>query len=772
MKTVFKIAKTELRTLFYSPIAWFLLIVFLVQCGLTYFAKLDGYLRIQEVGGGRADTVLHSLTFKVFVSQNGVFSSVMEKLYFYIPLLTMGLISRETSSGTIRLLYSSPVKVWQVVLGKYFSMMAYSLLMIAGLAIFLFAARFHILMVDGGLLASAALGFYLLLCAYAAIGLFMSCLTTYQVVAAVATFITIGLLSMIGNLWQGIDFVRDITYFLSLQGRTQHMERGLIGSKDIIYFGVIIYLFVGMSILKLKSGMESRSAAVKTGRYVFVIVSGLCIGYVTARPQLAVYHDATVNKTNTLTPRSQNIIKELGDAPLEITAYNNLLGKYAFLGMPEQNNRLKDVWEPYMRFKPDIELNYVNYYDSSYDDATHMFEGDYKGKTLDQLAERVSKARGYDLSMFLKPAEIRKRIDLKPELNRYVMQLKYKDRTTWLRVYDDQVLFPEETEVAAAFKRLLQAKLPRIAFITGHLERAPYKTGDRDYKMVAAEKTFRFALINQGFDTDTLDLVHNDIPAGLTALVLADPKMALDSNAIRKLRRYLDEGGNLLVAGEPGKQPVLNPLLGTLGVQLMDGMVVQPTPQFSPDLVQTTITPAAAAFTHSLQLQLDDSLPVVMNGAAAISYSSSNGFHVTPLLLNNPGKTWLRKTPLVTDSAAISYQPELGDQQGTLPLAIGMERNINGRRQRIVICGDADFMSNTELGRYNIKSANFYFNTALFSWLSNGEFPVDTSRPKDQDNRIRIDSGQLALLRILLAWVIPGIILVFAAILLIRRKRK
>lgn len=772
MKTVFKIAKTELRTLFYSPIAWFLLIVFLVQVGLTYFSQLEGLLRIQEIGGGRADNVLHVLTYKVFASQRGVFGSVMEKLYFYIPLLSMGLISREMSSGTIRLLYSSPVKVWQIVLGKYVSMMVYSLLMVAGLAIFMIAGGVHIRMADAGLLAAAALGFYLLLCAYSAIGLFMSCLTTYQVVAAVATFITIGLLSMIGNLWQGIDFVRDITYFLSLQGRTEHMQHGLIGSKDVIYFCVIIYIFLGMSILKLKSGMESTTMAVKAVRYAFVIASGLCIGYVTSLPQLAVYYDATRNKTNTLTARSQQIIKELGDAPLEITAYNNLFGKYAFLGMPEQRNRLKDVWEPYMRFKPDVELHYVNYYDSSYDDADRYFEGDYKGKTLDQLASRVSKAGGYDLSMFLKPAEIRKRIDLKPELNRYVMQLKYKGRTTWLRVFDDQVLVPTETEVAAAFRRLQLARLPRIAFITGHLERAPYKSGDRDYKMTASEKTFRYALINQGFDTDTLNLAHQDIPAGITALVLADPKTALDSASLLKLHQYLDEGGNLLVAGEPGKQQMVNPVLSVLGVQLLDGTMVQPSVQFSPDLLQTTITPAAGTFTHALQQQLDDSLPVVMAGAAPISYNSNNGFTVMPLLVNKPGKTWLRKAPLVTDSAAVTYQPSLGDQQGTMPLAIGMERNINGRKQRIIVCGDADFMSNAELGRYNIKTANFYFNTALFSWLDNGEFPVDTYRPKDQDNHVNLRSEQLGVLRILLAWVVPGIILVFAAILLIRRKRK
>src|SRR6187402_1915993 len=103
MKTVFKIAKTELKTLFYSPIAWFLIIVFFFQCSLAYINMLNGNAVTQEIGGRGLD-YMTALTARIFAGRGGVFGSIMEKLYFYIPLLTMGLISRETSSGTIKLL--------------------------------------------------------------------------------------------------------------------------------------------------------------------------------------------------------------------------------------------------------------------------------------------------------------------------------------------------------------------------------------------------------------------------------------------------------------------------------------------------------------------------------------------------------------------------------------------------------------------------------------------------------------------------------------------
>jgi ABC-2 type transport system permease protein len=72
---------------------------------------------------------------------------------------------------------------------------------------------------------------------------------------------------------------------------------------------------------------------------------------------------------------------------------------------------------------------------------------------------------------------------------------------------------------------------------------------------------------------------------------------------------------------------------------------------------------------------------------------------------------------------------------------------VNGKQQRIVIAGDADFLSNAELARKT--SNNFEFNTALFSWFTYGKFPVDTSRPKSKDNSLDITSAQLAKLKII-----------------------
>ena len=108
----------------------------------------------------------------------------------------------------------------------------------------------------------------------------------------------------------------------------------------------------------------------------------------------------------------------------------------------------------------------------------------------------------------------------------------------------------------------------------------------------------------------------------------------------------------------------------------------------------------------------------------------------------------------------------------TFATVIALTRQINGKEQRIIISGDADLLSNSELGRNSPEVINFNFSTALFNWLDYGQYPVDTSRPDAKDKRVTISTDYVALLKIVYIYGIPGAILIFAVIFLIRRKRK
>lgn len=768
MKTIFKIARTELALLFYSPIAWFLLVAFLFQSGLAYTSAIEGTITSQEMGGYSLRWLVF-ITSRTFAPPYGIWPSLVGKLYLYLPLLTMGLMSREINGGTIKLLYSSPIKVREIVFGKFFAMMLYNLILVAILGIIIFFALFQIRAADAGLLFSGLFGIYLLLCTYAAIGLFMSCLTSYQVVAALSTLVLLAVLSYIGTLWQDIDFVRDLTYFLSIQGRVDHMLLGLITTKDVLYFGVIIFIFISFSIYKLRSDSESIPLWIRVGRYALIMAGALALGYITSRPGLIGYLDATATHTMTLSASGQKILRETGNEPLEVTSYINLLDNRFYYGRPDQRNADMARWEPYLRFKPDIKFNYVYYYDSSSDKTFFKYN---PGMTLKALAEKYCKSMKQDLGKFKTPEQIHRIIDLRPEQNRYVMQLKYKGRTTFLRLFDDQMVFPTETETGAAIKRLMQARMPKIAFLGGELERSIDKAGDRQYKLLTNEIVFRYSLVNQGFDVESLSLKDQDIPGDIAALVIADPKAAFDTVVLSKIRQYIDKGGNLLIAGEPGKQAVLNPLLQGLNVQMMDGMMVQKSKDFSPELVLSYLTPAAAGLARNLKQLMEDSVVTSLNGAAALSYGTDGPFTISPLVMTAPEKSWNKKQRLDADSSDAVFSAEAGDRPGPLPAIVSLTRTVNGKQQRIVVSGDADFLSNNELGRSNPRTSNFALSTGIFSWLSYGEFPIDSFRPRGADTRIDLSSKGLVWLKIFLLGVLPGLLLIGGSVLLIRRKRK
>ena len=541
MKTIYKMARTELQTLFYSPIAWLILVVFTFQASLVFSNGLAGCVRNQELGYG-----LYNVTMNVFAGWRGIFTAMQQYLYLYIPLLTMGLMSRELSSGSIKLLYSSPVTNTQIILGKYLSMMIYNLVLMCVFAVYLIFAAITIKSADIPLILSGMLGLYLLVCAYAAIGLFMSSITSYQVVAAMGTLAVLAVLNLVGGLWQDIEFVRDITYWLAINGRAQEFISGLICSEDVLYFVIVVALFLFLSIIRLQSRRQKTTWMTTVGKYGSVIVIAMLLGYLTSRPKLMCFYDTTATKQRTLTPNSQDIVAQM-DGGLTITTFVNILEENYWIGLPRNVNKDQKRLKMYTRFKPEIKMKYVYYYDKAKNP-----ELDKAYPNLSDRERMLKRAEIWNLdsNMFMRPEEVRKMVDLRPEGNRFVRLLERDNgEKTFLRVFDDIKRFPFETEISAAFKRLVM-ELPLVGFVKGHGERDCIREGDRDYNRFAQDKPFRYSLINQGFDFTEVTL-DKPIPEQVDIIVIADMRSPMTENERANLDAYIARGGNLLIAGEP-----------------------------------------------------------------------------------------------------------------------------------------------------------------------------------------------------------------------------
>jgi len=235
MNPIWIIAKKELSSFFDSLIAYILLIAFLGFSGFfTWMASnADIFFRKQ------AD-------LQVF------FGVAFWTLFIFVPALTMRQLAEEKKAGTIELLLTKAVTNRQVVIGKFFAC-----LMLVGIALLFTLPYYYTITqlgnVDHGATISGYFSLLLMSAAYIAIGLFASSITNNQIVAFMLALL-IGIFfhflfdilasNMTGTLGEIFDT-------LSLSQHFQSMQRGVIDSKDLVYFGSIIFLGISFSELMI-----------------------------------------------------------------------------------------------------------------------------------------------------------------------------------------------------------------------------------------------------------------------------------------------------------------------------------------------------------------------------------------------------------------------------------------------------------------------------------------------------------------------------------------
>ena len=441
---ILNIARTELKLIFTTPVAWIMLMVFTVLCGL-FFADVFGMYAQAQEGGSH----LSFITNGIFSDDNnGILSTVQFYVFLFIPLVSMGMISRDLSTGSIKLLYSSPITDTQIVMGKYVAMLGYGLTMLAVVVLYALFCGIAIVNFDAPLVYTGIFGLFLLISVYSAIGVFMSSLTSYQVVAALATFALLGVLSMINEVGQNQIWLRDITWWLSISGRCETFIAGLICSEDLAYFITLTALFLVLAIWRISNKRRSRTARVRFFGYAAAIVATVVISLVTSRPQLMWFYDVTATKSNTISVPSQQIMDRL-EGKVTMTTYVNILDENSFyLGLPSRINTDKEYFKQFVRFKPDIKVKYEYFWA---DAGSKSVRRRFPNLTDEERAQVLSDVYELNYKMFQTPEEIAAKVDLSEEGYGLVRELKREDGTkTFLRIFDDSKRMPEEKEIAAA----------------------------------------------------------------------------------------------------------------------------------------------------------------------------------------------------------------------------------------------------------------------------------------------------------------------------------
>lgn len=237
------IAKKELQQFFSSLTAYIVLIVFLVVNALYLFVLKDSNI----FGLGYA-------TLEPF------FSLAPWVFIFLIPAVSMRSFSEEFRTGTFEIIKTLPISSWQIVLGKYLAVLV--IMVVALIPTLLYPFTLQSLSAQGGIdtggITGSYIGLFFLAAVFSAIGIWCSALSSNSVVSFLfAAFMCLILYFGFSAISKLPLFTGTIDYYIDMLGIDLHyrsISRGVIDSRDIIYFGSVIFLFLFASRQKIQRG--------------------------------------------------------------------------------------------------------------------------------------------------------------------------------------------------------------------------------------------------------------------------------------------------------------------------------------------------------------------------------------------------------------------------------------------------------------------------------------------------------------------------------------
>jgi ABC-2 type transport system permease protein len=242
MRNAWTIAKREFVHYFVSPIAYAVALMFIGILGLLFWGNIAISVSQSAFGGGAQATM------------QIVFGPLGSLILFFVPVLTMRLLSEEQNKGTLELMLTAPLREWELVLGKWLGAWFFGLCLVAATSVYaLILYAFG--KPDSGTIISGYIGLALMVGALLAIGVFASSLTGNLIVAVAIGYaftLTIWIIGLIADPLQSIasgltngttNVIVDALTYIDFSGHFQDsFNRGVINTADIVYFLSVIVL--------------------------------------------------------------------------------------------------------------------------------------------------------------------------------------------------------------------------------------------------------------------------------------------------------------------------------------------------------------------------------------------------------------------------------------------------------------------------------------------------------------------------------------------------
>ena len=313
-----------------------------------------------------------------------------------------------------------------------------------------------------------------------------------------------------------------------------------------------------------------------------------------------------------------------------------------------------------------------------------------------------------------------------------------------------------ETALSDALLRLTRSAGHWVVFIEGHGERRARGVANHDLGSFVAQ------LENKGFRIQELNLVAQAaIPDNTSLLVLANPRKSLLEGEAALIKTYLAKGGNLLWLTEPDAPSGLDALAANLGLHMPAGIVVDGTAQVL-GLDNPLFALVAEYPPHPITEYLDN----------------LSLFPRARIIQARPGAAWQKSPILMTTSRAwletgqsdgkVKFDQATGDIAGPLPLGVALEKTVASDKQRVVVIGDADFLSNAYLG----NGVNLVLGLNIFNWLGNDDQFLDLKPRTAPDSEFSLTALSMVMISLTFLILIPLSLIVSGLVIWARRNRR
>lgn len=459
-----------------------------------------------------------------------------------------------------------------------------------------------------------------------------------------------------------------------------------------------------------------------------IVIVGL-LGWLSQRYKTE--FDWTYGHRNTLTTQSQKLLKTMPD-PIHF---------YAFIYGSASNKRqdIQQAVDRYQRFKSNITVKYI--------DPTR----------------NPQKVKQFHITQ---PGQV---------------VVEYDGRKETLTSVS-------EPKISHALERLSSKNIAHVVFLTGDGERSP------DDKKQTGYSSFSQTLISKGMRVDTVNLaLHPKIPANTAALVIASPTSELLPGEQKIIQNYVKHGGNLLWLADTDNPPYLKGLARQLGIAWQNGYAIFPNYQAlgtgNPGIYLAAAYPRSPITKHLHEITV---FPLVRSLKAA----PLPGWHRMPLL-ETTKDSWLEVASHKMQGV-IQFDPKAGDLPGPLMIGLAESRKVTvpaanpakadktakahkggksdtgktadhkdpkpaakprstSKQQRIVMIGDADFLSNG----YIKVLGNRDLGVSIMNWLASRNKSLDITIPNAPDRNLYLPTWESWAISIGFIAVLPFLLLVF-----------